>query len=261
MSNLQRSMYVLPNLNFSGMQPAIASNTTVTIQPGQCRDDQNISDLIILETDADLDAEGYETGPITIDVTVNGANGLDTGTVAASTLYAVWVIGSSIQIKPTAGLLSTSNTTPVMPEGYDVKRLRFYARTDGSSHFLTATCVGSESPFTYIYDTPLATSITAGNATSFTNVSLLNLVPLTDNSLAIVEARITPATAGNAVTMTAGNSTANQNAVKGQGNSIVVEQTFEQLVNTVTSAPTIKYKVSNSSDAAALNVKGFKFSV
>jgi hypothetical protein len=59
------------------------------------------------------------------------ANGLDTGSLAASTWYSVWVIyNGSI----TAGLLSLSATAPTMPGGYTHKARVGWIRTDSSGN-------------------------------------------------------------------------------------------------------------------------------
>ena len=50
---------------------------------------------------------------LTVDITVSGVNGLDTGSEAASTWYYIWVIYNGTTV---AGLLSTSATAPTMPD-------------------------------------------------------------------------------------------------------------------------------------------------
>lgn len=68
----------------------------------------------------------------TIDSTVNGVNGLDTGTIAPSTWYFVWAISNGPSI---AGLLSLSAVSPALPSGY-VYAARIGAfLTDGSGNF------------------------------------------------------------------------------------------------------------------------------
>lgn len=70
----------------------------------------------------------------TVDVTASGAGGLDTGSVAASTWYFLWVI-----FNPSANvascLASTSSTAPSMPSGYLHKARVGANQTDASSHF------------------------------------------------------------------------------------------------------------------------------
>jgi len=67
-----------------------------------------------------------------------GANGIDTGALAANKNYYIWVIGDSNGIKANAGLLSLKNGlngNPTMPTGYDKKRLVGSITTDATPHF------------------------------------------------------------------------------------------------------------------------------
>jgi hypothetical protein len=75
-----------------------------------------------------------QTLSVTVDITVTGANGLDTGSLAANTWYYLWVIAKSDGTK--AGMFSTSNTAPTMPSGYTYKALVGLVRSDASSHFV-----------------------------------------------------------------------------------------------------------------------------
>lgn len=70
---------------------------------------------------------------VTIDATVTGANGLDTGALGASAWYYTWVIAKTDGTK--AGLLSLSTTAPTMPAGYTYKALIGAVRTNGSTQF------------------------------------------------------------------------------------------------------------------------------
>lgn len=60
-----------------------------------------------------------------------GANGLDTGVLAASTWYSVWVIWNG---SAAAGLLSLSAMAPTMPAGYTHKARVGWIRTDGTAN-------------------------------------------------------------------------------------------------------------------------------
>ena len=71
------------------------------------------------------------TVSLTIAGTTTGANALDTGTIAASTWYSVWVIYNGTT---TAGLLSLSATAPTMPSGYTHKARVGWIRTDGTAN-------------------------------------------------------------------------------------------------------------------------------
>ena len=67
----------------------------------------------------------------------NGVNGLDTGTLAASTWYYVYVIYNGTT---TAGLFSLSSTSPTLPSGYTYFARVGAVRTDSSGYrFLLQT--------------------------------------------------------------------------------------------------------------------------
>lgn len=68
---------------------------------------------------------------VTIAMTASGANGLDTGTVAASTIYHKWVIWDGTTV---AGLASLSDTAPTMPPGYTHKARVGAIPTDGTAN-------------------------------------------------------------------------------------------------------------------------------
>lgn len=72
---------------------------------------------------------------VTPSIATGGANGLDTGSVAANTSYYGWIIRKSSD-GTKAGLWSLSATSPTMPTGYDQKVLVTFGRTDGSNHIL-----------------------------------------------------------------------------------------------------------------------------
>jgi hypothetical protein len=76
----------------------------------------------------------------TINTTVNGADGLDTGSRAANTWYNIFLIANG---SSTVGLASLSATAPTMPGGY-IYLVRVGAmRTDGSGNFYRTRQQGS----------------------------------------------------------------------------------------------------------------------
>jgi len=70
------------------------------------------------------------TVSLTVDLDVAGANGLDTGSIAANTGYFLYVIYNGTT---TAGLASTSATAPTMPSGYTYKALVGWCTTDATT--------------------------------------------------------------------------------------------------------------------------------
>jgi hypothetical protein len=73
----------------------------------------------------------YSGGTLTINLATTGANGLDTGSIAASTFYHVFIIYNGTTF---AGLASTSATSPSLPSGYTYSMRIGTMQTDGSSH-------------------------------------------------------------------------------------------------------------------------------
>lgn len=71
---------------------------------------------------------------LTINSAAAGANGLDTGTLAASTWYAMWVIYNPTTLA-VAGLLSLSSTAPTMPSGYTHRARVGWIRTDSTNKY------------------------------------------------------------------------------------------------------------------------------
>lgn len=68
---------------------------------------------------------------LTLNSAGTGANGLDTGSLAASTWYSVWVIHNGTTA---ATLMSLSATAPTMPSGYTHKARVGWIRTDGTAN-------------------------------------------------------------------------------------------------------------------------------
>lgn len=61
-------------------------------------------------------------GALPVDVSLNGAGGLDVGAVINNQAYAVYVIGDSSNTIPPAGIASLNFSAPALPAGYDVYR-------------------------------------------------------------------------------------------------------------------------------------------
>lgn len=147
----------------NGLELAFASDSTFTIAAGAARDSTDTNDITL-------------SASVTVDATVNGANGLDQGALANSTQYAVFLIGDSTQYNATAGLISASATAPVMPVGYDMVRRIGWIRTDGSADFLEFQQVGDGNTRKYFYDNAISV-LAAGTSATFASASLAAAVP------------------------------------------------------------------------------------
>lgn len=239
---------------------ATTPNTKLDISAGQCRDSSNQIDMGI-GANFIVPFQGIAiTAPLILNAAVNGANGLDTGSLAASTMYAVYIIGDSRNIKPTASILSlATNTAPLLPFGYDSYRIISYWATDGSSHFLLGYYTVNGGMLIFKYDAPQATAVTTGNATSYTAVDLSALVPNINNTLANIQYNFNANAAADTLKLQGANSTGDAITVIAQvaGSTAHIEGYVSVDAQLVSGVPKINYKVSSGSDAVALNVAGF----
>ncbi len=117
---------------------------------------------------------------LTLNTSATGANGLDTGALAASTWYSVWVIHNGTTA---AVLMSLSATAPTMPSGYTHKARVGWIRTDGTANKWPLSFVQSGRRWSY---KPAAGSnvaaypvVASGASSGRQSVSLTNTVPST----------------------------------------------------------------------------------
>lgn len=234
---------------------ATTPNTLLDIAPGSC-----------------LDATGSfqlsSNSTIVINAAVNGLNGLDTGTFAASKVYAVYLVWDPVTLSPTGAMLSLSLTQPLMPFGYSAFLLIGYAVTDSSIHFLKGIwTAGNSSTRSFFYDAFQATAVTAGASTTYAHVNLITLVPNVANTPVLVWTNFSANAAGDQLFMQAGNATGDQVIITG---AVVTGTAHTTTLNTVIAqpvsitsviSPVINYKVTSASDAVAVDVAGYTWFV
>lgn len=248
----------LASMPIFGLEVSKASVTTLSMAAGTCRDSSNRLDITLGTAYPNLQSKTV-AAPLTLNGAVNGANGLDTGSLAASKVYAVYVIADSSNYKNVAGLISLSLTAPTMPDGYNAMRLVGYAVTNGSSQFVDMFQVGSANEREVLFDTKIATAVTAGASTTYAGVTLTSFVPAVANTFAHIDCAFTPASAGNLLSLQKFGATGAQFEQKGQVNAVVIETDCYIPVGLDSAVPKISYKVGNGSDAVAINVRGFKY--
>jgi hypothetical protein len=215
-------------------------NTKLTIAAFQFRDSTNTTDIA-------------SSTVSTLDAATNGANGLDTGSLANSTWYAVHVIGSSYNSAQAAVLLSTSRTAPIMPRNYDVFRQIGWALTDGSAHFLLYNIYGNGNTRTYMWDA-VVTELSAAGNTSYTDVDMTSSLPST-STVAILNWKFVPATAGNTALIRKNGSSSTTNALL--TGSVAAQPNAGQLIINTDATQIIEYKTTSGSDALSLFCMGF----
>jgi len=264
------TIYALPHLYIQGLQLSAATPlaaTVVAIAPGAARDSSNSIDMVVglqnyfgIDNPAQL-FNGYQPG-LFVNSAVNGANGLDTGTVAASTQYAFYLIGDSRNYNNAAGLMSlTSNQAPLLPSGYDSYRLIGFWQTDGSSNFVYATHKPQNIAglLTY-FNSPAVSVLSGGTATSFTAIDLTtnSAIPTTTlpNVIVTLLVTFTPAAVGDAVQFrpTGSSATGNLPTITGAVAGIAQSQYIQMIAGVGSSKPEIDYKVSSGSDAVSVSV-------
>jgi len=157
-------VYNSPDLYVDGLGISWASNTTLTIATGSCRDSTNAADLVI-------------SSAKTLNAAVVGLNGIDTGTFAASTTYAVFVIGDSSGYKPTGVIMSLSTTAPTLPFGYDLIRRIGWGCSDVSTHFYSMHQSGSGKLRSYLMDIA-HTILSGGTSATFADVAIGPALPI-----------------------------------------------------------------------------------
>lgn len=238
----------IPFLYISGMNVSVASTTVMALAPGQCRDNNDVLDIPF-------------PIPYFINSAVVGIGGIDTGALAASTNYSIWAIAdSSGKHVPGAILSLWSNVAPIMPLGYDSRRLIGFVSTDGSTHF-TAASVLNNSTNRGFFLSPAVSVLSGGNATSFTAIDLSTPIPTTTDPFVIAIGTLTfiPAAIGDTVQFRPTGSTATANLVTIVGIAAGVAQTNQVVLHcgVASSKPEVDYKVTSSSDSASLSISGY----
>lgn len=173
----------------SGLELTSSSVTnSVAVSAGECASDNNHA-IISLPSGT------------TIDMTASGINGIDTGSIAASTWYYIWVCSGA---SGSGAVASISNSSPTLPAGYNIyKRLIGTVITDTTPAVRSQAMVRGEANARKVYYTnsdngapfQILNQANIGTSGARTQVDCSALVPPTsDNVLALV-ATITPGAA------------------------------------------------------------------
>lgn len=149
---------VLPNY-LSGLTLSTAgSSSTFGIAAGAAADTGN-ADYMGLAAAITKTTGAWAVG--------SGNGAIDTGTIANSTWYHVFLIK-----RPDTGvvdvLLSTSATAPTLPTNYTLKRRIGSMRTNGSGQWIKFTQFGDE----FLWDAPLFGDVNLGSYTNNTPIAL-----------------------------------------------------------------------------------------
>lgn len=245
----------LPKNYIHNLQASWGSATTLVVAAGECRDSSD-------QVDMTLDA------PVTINAAVNGVNGLDTGSLAASTTYYVILLNDSSGVLNPCCILSASATSPVIPTvanvnaTYDTARIVDYWMTDGSANLLKGYTYGTTNDRTRRWDTSVATPITAGASQTLAPIVLSAGVPPIAGCTALIEGIFTPNAAGNTCSFTPFGSTATvMQRIVGQASAVPMSREIEIGCPLNSGVPTALYINSAASGALLALINGFRYSV
>lgn len=190
-----------------------------------------------------------ETGVnLTVDITVSGANGLDTGVEASSTWYFLWVISNGIT---TAGLLSLSSSAPTMPTGYTFKALVGAVFNDSGNNFVSLSQKGNR-----VVIAPVIVLLN-GTQSSYTLVDLSSIIPLTAKTVSgWIELRIGPSSDGDSqlAATSAGFGEFNFQSRNDDAGARSFGWGFR--INNLVESQTLYYKTSNQLD---INLTGWEY--
>lgn len=233
------SPYAITAPYCNGLAVSWASNTTLGVAIGMCSDKDNAFNISLGTA-------------LTINTAVKGVNGMDTGTLAASTVYYVHLIGDYMNSHPTAAVLSLSATNPLLPVGYETSRRIGWAVTDGSTHFVLMYQSGSGLNRTYSFDEPLLI-LSSGTSATFAAIDLSAMVPAIDNMLLTVQMGLVPVAAGDALYLRSGGSSAtNGRVMVAQVAATSFVEEISVVSKLVTGVPTIEYKVGAGTSSGSL---------
>ncbi len=232
---------------------ATTPNTLLDIAPGSCLDSTGTFQLTL-------------SSPVVINIANSGLNGLDTGTIAASKVYAVYVVCDPVTQQSSGAMLSLNLVTPLLPYGYSAYAKIGYVTIGSGSTIVKGYWSDNDAARRiFTYDAFQATAVTAGASTSYANVDLTKFVPLINNLLVSVYTNFSANAAGDTLSLQCGNGTGDQAiiiapVVAGTAHTTTISSILAQTVaiSTVPS-PTINYKVSSGSDAVAVSIAGYTF--
>lgn len=232
-------------LDINNLQLSYVTTTTLGVAAGRARDSGNDMD-IVLQT------------AVVITGTVNGANGLDVGSLANNTWYNVWLLGDPLAYKQPCAVVSlASSAVPYLPAGYGSYRRIGRVKTDGSAHFLPFTQSGRNSERFYQWDVPIAV-LTGGSSATFAAVDASVGAPPSASPI-YLNIAYTPVTAASTGSIRATGSAAAAGScpinLKGNVNAVAFNANMVKILPSAVAS--IDYIVT-ASDALTLKVAAFE---
>lgn len=246
----------------NGLKLAYVSATTMTVTAGRCSNSTNVNDISVglpLNVAATQTGEppvAAGTGTVTINTAANGVAGLDTGSMANDTFYAVYAIGDSYGNNPGSALISANLVSPLLPAGYDMSFRIGFIKSSGAAAILPFRQDGCGLDRWMWYDAAIATSVTAGASATYAPVDASAGLPAATPTMVNWLCVFTPTAAADKLVLVPGTSTATLGYASASGAVAAVANTVNLICPTdspVTDA--IDYKVTGS--AVAISVAAY----
>ena len=259
--------------NSTSINGTLNPETKLSVLAGVCRDSEDIIDIRFGDNNPSINGS-ITSAPVRIDNTINGAGGLDEGTILPNTMYAIYIIADSSGRLPISAIATGALNiflvppSPLMPSGYDAKRLIGFWGTDSNTLWQKGYYSGLTNDLIFTYDNPQLTSVISGSSNVYDYVNLFDFVPNIENIPVSISTIFSPGAAGNTLTLASGRSTNpdGQVIITGQVSGVDVTN-----VNTILTqhvlvspypfvSPVIQYKVSGV-DTVSISVAGFSISI
>ena len=241
---------------------ATTPNTVIDVSAGLCRDSTNTFDINLGNWFGSVPAPANANVVTTINAAINGAGGLDTGSLAASKVYYVHVIFDQTGNNLPNCIVSLSRTAPLLPAGYSNFRWIGQMVTDSSSHFLLAYNYGNQNERKFRYDAPISVGTTSSSS-SYANIDLTKFVPLINNIPVALNVSFS-GTAADLLKLQPGNATGDaiviEQIVTSQAQTSQVTVLAQTVAISTVPSPVVNYKNSGT-DTVVINVAGFDYSL
>ena len=234
-----------PNLYINGLGLTFTNTTHITVAAGRARDSSDTNDIIM-------------NSAAVINVRNNGALGLDTGTLAPNTFYAVYVIGDSNAYGVPTVILSANLTSPQLPLNYDMYRRIGIVKSDATAAPNTLILEFWQTGKKMWYGAPISV-LAATAAAAFTAQSLAVAVPsIVGQTQVTLQADLLPNAAANFVEIRATGSAAAAGNVKMSGDVAGVHH-FDQLecVAAISAGALSIDWITDAASTVALTVSGY----
>ena len=217
----------------------------------------NVSAGTILDSSAT-----YQLGSTAVmkaDIRLSGLGGLDTGTVAASSVYAVYLVSDPVSAQPSGVMFSLNQSLPLLPFDYSAYALLGFVTTDSSSHILAGYWSDNDAARRlFTFDAPII-CLTGGTSGTYAGVALTTFVPAIANLAVTIYSSFTANAAADVLKMQGYLSTGDAVTIVAPVAGATAHTTSQNVVlaQLNSGAPSIKYTVS--AGAVSLYVCGYTF--